>query len=225
MFSMKRIIVRPTSSGLWHVEGGGFGDLLRRTRECEEWATAADMRFEGVQRLLDAIPDEDVVLDWNDGGTRAAMELIYASAADHLAVGEVEMAAALWENLAAMDEDDHMSVNVLLALCYVELEDYDCLEEAMFDISTKTPEYHLLTLWSEYRRTGGIDRDALRTLRTRHKEWFAEFVADEHPVDEAYLADSRSERPSVRTEARELWFATAAVWERNADFLQTIKKA
>ena len=125
---MKKIIVRPTSSGLWHVEGGGFGDLLRRARESKDWATAADMRFEGVQRLLDAIPEEDVVLDWNDGGTRAAMELIYASAADHLAVGEVEMAAALWENLAAMDEEDHMSVNVLLALCYVELEDYDFLE-------------------------------------------------------------------------------------------------
>ena len=118
-----------------------------------------------------------------------------------------------------------MSVNVLLALCYVELEDYDCLEEAMFDISTKTPEYHLLTLWAEYHRTGGIDRDALRTLRTRHKEWFAEFVADEHPVDEAYLADSRSERPSARTEARELWFATAAVWERNKEFLVAISKA
>lgn len=222
---MKKIIVRPTSSGLWHVEGGGFGDLLRRARECEEWAAAADMRFEGVQRLLDAIPDEDVQLDWNDSATRAAMELIYASAADHLSIGEVEVAAALWENLAALDEEDHMSVNVLLAICYVELEDYDCLEEAMFDISTKAPEYHLLTLWSEYRRTGGVDRDALRTLRTRHKEWFAELTADEHPVDEEYLADSRSERPSARTEARELWFATASVWERNKEFLEIIRKA
>ena len=27
---MKKIIVLPTSSGLWRVEGGGFGDLLRR---------------------------------------------------------------------------------------------------------------------------------------------------------------------------------------------------
>ena len=50
---MARITINPTSSGLWHVEGGGFGDLLRRARECEEWATAADMRFEGVQRLHD----------------------------------------------------------------------------------------------------------------------------------------------------------------------------
>ena len=222
---MRKIVVRPTSSGLWHVEGGGFGDLLRRAAEKEEWADAADMRFEGVQRLLDAIPDEDVMLDWADGATRDAMELIYASAADHLSVGEVEMAAALWENLAAMDEEDHMSVNILLAICYIELEDYDCLEEAMFDISPKSPEYHLLNLWAEYRRTGGVDRDALRTLRTRHKEWFAEFVAAEHPADEEYLKDSRSERPSPRTEARELWFATSAVWEHNVEFLQTISKA
>lgn len=222
---MRKIVVRPTSSGLWHVEGGGFGDLLRRAAEKEKWADAADMRFEGVQRLLDAIPDEDVMLDWADGATRDAMELIYASAADHLSVGEVEMAAALWENLAAMDEEDHMSVNILLAICYIELEDYDCLEEAMFDISPKSPEYHLLNLWAEYRRTGGVDRDALRTLRTRHKEWFAEFVATEHPADEEYLKDSRSERPSPRTEARELWFATSAVWEHNVEFLQTISKA
>lgn len=222
---MRKIVVRPTSSGLWQIEGGAFGELLRRARECENWAEAADMRFEGVQRLLDAIPDEDVMLDWADGATRDAMELIYASAADHLSVGDVEMAAALWENLAAMDEEDHMSVNILLAICYIELEDYDCLEEAMFDISPKSPEYHLLNLWAEYRRTGGVDRDALRTLRTRHKEWFAEFVATEHPADEEYLKDSRSERPSPRTEARELWFATSAVWEHNGEFLQTISKA
>ena len=95
----------------------------------------------------------------------------------------------------------------------------------MFSISSKTPEYHLLTLWAEYRRTGGVERDALRTLRSRHKVWFEEFIADEHPVDEEYLADSRSDRPSPRTEARELFFATAPLWERNANFLKTIKKA
>ena len=54
---MRKIVVRPTSSGLWHVEGGGFCDLLRRAGENEKWADAADRRFEGVQRLLDAIPD------------------------------------------------------------------------------------------------------------------------------------------------------------------------
>ena len=38
------------------------------------------MRFEGVQRLFDAIGEEDVALDWNDSATRAAMELISENA-------------------------------------------------------------------------------------------------------------------------------------------------
>jgi hypothetical protein len=153
------------------------------------------------------------------------MELLYAAGADQFIVGEVETAVALWEILLAVDEEDHMSVSVPLAFGYVELEDFDCLEEMLFSISSKTPEYHLLTLWAEYRRTGGVDRDALRTLRSRHKVWLEEFLADEHPIDEEYLADSQSERPSQRTEARELFFATAPLWERNANFLKTIKKA
>lgn len=205
----------------------GLKDDLRRSREREKesWPAAADMRFEAVQRLVDALGEEEVHLDWDDAPTRSAMELLYAAGADQLLVGEVETAVALWETLLAVDEEDHLSVSVPLAFGYVELEDFDCWEEMMFSISSKSPEYHLLTLWAEYRRTGGVERDALRTLRSRHKVWFEEFIADEHPVDEEYLADSRAERPSPRTEARELFFATAPLWERNANFLKTIKKA
>lgn len=205
----------------------GLKDDLRRSREREKesWPAAADMRFEAVQRLVDALGEEEVHLDWDDAPTRSAMELLYAAGADQLLVGEVETAVALWETLLAVDEEDHLSVSVPLAFGYVELEDFDCWEEMMFSISSKSPEYHLLTLWAEYRRTGGVERDALRTLRSRHKVWFEEFIADEHPVDEEYLADSRAERPSQRTEARELFFATAPLWERNANFLKTIKKA
>lgn len=206
---MAKVTINPTSSGMWRVEG--LRDELRRSREREKesWAAAADMRFDAVQRLVDALGDEEVHLDWEDRTTRSAMELLYAAGADQLLVGEVETAVALWETLLAVDEEDHMSVSVPLAFGYVELEDFDCWEEMMFSISSKTPEYHLLTLWAEYRRTGGVERDALRTLRSRHKVWFEEFTSDEHPVDEEYLADSRSERPSPRTEARELFFATA----------------
>lgn len=205
----------------------GLRDDLRRSREREKesWPAAADMRFEAVQRLVDALGDEEVHLDWDDTPTRSAMELLYAAGSDQLLVGEVETAVALWETLLSVDEEDHLSVSVPLAFGYVELEDFDCWEEMMFSISSKSPEYHLLTLWAEYRRTGGVERDALRTLRSRHKVWFEEFIADEHPVDEEYLADSRAERPSPRTEARELFFATAPLWERNANFLKTIKKA
>ena len=222
---MKDIIITPTALGNFQIDSPNFGDLLRRSRQMSNWEQAAEMRFEPVQQLFDYIGDEEMQLDWEHANTRSAIETIYASATDYLNIGEVEMAAALWENLLAMDPEDHMSVNIPLAFCYVVLEDLDCLEGSMFDISPKSPEYHLLSLWAEYRRTGGVDRDALRTLRTRHKEWFAELTAAEHPADEAYLADSRSERPSPRTEARELWFATSSVWERNSDFLETISKA
>lgn len=222
---MARINVKPTSSGLWHIEGLGDGLRRSRDRERESWAAAADMRFEMVQRLMEALPEEDIHLDWEDRPTRAAMELLYAAGADQMVVAETETAVALWEMLLEMDDEDHMSVSVPLAFCYVELEDYDCLEEMLFNISSKSPEYHLLSLWAEFRRTGGVDRDALRVLRSRHKVWMEEFFADEHPIDEEYLADSRAERPSPRTEARELFFATASIWERNVKFLQTIKKA
>ena len=220
---MGKISVRPQQSGLWRIEG--LGNLLLRSQELEResWPQAAEMRFAATQQLMDAIGDEDVVLDWNDKATRAAMELIYAAAADQLIIGEVETATALWEVLRALDEEDHMSVSVILAFCYVELEDFECWEEIMFDISTKSPEYQLLTLWATYRRTKGVEIDALRTLRTRHKAWYEEFVAAEHIADEEYLKDCRSEHPTAKTEARELWFATETFWQRNSDFINLIK--
>ncbi len=222
---MRKITLHPTESGRWRVNG--LGDVVRRSREREQqsWAEAAQMRFDAVQALLDAVGEEELTLDWEDAQSREAMNLLYIAATDQLCTGEVEMAVALWESLAALDEEDRLSVSVPLAFCYVELEDYPCLEEVMFDLSPKMAEYHMLTLWSEFRRTGGIDRDALRTLRTRHKEWYDELVADEHPADEAYLEDCRRERPSARTEARELWFVTAPLWAMHPEFLQTIKKA
>ena len=70
-----------------------------------------------------------------------------------------------------------------------------------------------------------VERDALRELRTRHKVWWEEFTAEEHPTDEEFLADRQSERPSHKTEAREFWFATAPMWARNNDFIEAVSKA
>lgn len=226
---MSKIILRPISSDKWQIDGGGvFCEMLNRTQRAERagnWAKACELRFEGAQKLLDVVGDEPARLDWDDRESRAAMEMLYRSAADHLAINEVEMAAALWESLLEMDEEDHLEVVVPLAFAYVEIEDYDCLESAMFDISPKSAEYQLLLLWSEYRRSGGIDKDALRQLRTRHKAWYGEFIAEEHPADEAYMNDCRSEHPSQQTEAREFWFVTEPIWERNGDFIDVLRKA
>lgn len=226
---MEKLSIKPSASGLARIDGGEkFGSALRRSQALDREGRAEEacrMRFDAVQRLDDLLGDDPVALDWADGATRSCLELIYASAADHFAIGDAEMAAALWERLLELDEEDHTEAVVMLAFCYVELEDYDCLDDALFDISSKSPEYSLLALWREFRRTGGIDVDALRALRTRHRAWYDEFTAEEHPADEKYMAECRGERASASTEARELWFATAALWERHPDFIEALRRA
>lgn len=219
---------RPTSSGLWHVEGIDCNKVLRTSRNLERqgrWADACEERAATAQALLDAMGDDAVLLDWQDEGSRAALQLLYFSAADYLSVGEVETATALWESVVDFDEEDHLQATIMLAFCYVELGDFECLDSIISDISPKSPESALLTLWSAYRRQGGIDRDALRLLRTRHKAWYEEFVAEQHLADEEFLKDCRAEHPSPRTEAREFWFATEPLWRQNPDFVEAIIKA
>lgn len=224
---MEKFSVRPTASGLLRLSGGDFAGAQRRARACEREGRdqeACRIRFEAVQRLIDGL-DDDARLDWDDAEARAAMELLYASAADHLAVGDVEMAAAIWERLMDCDEEDRMEAVVMLAFCYPLMGEWECFDEAMFDIPMKSPEYSLLTLWCDFCRCGGIDRDALRTLRTRHKAWYAEFVAAEHPATEEFVAEIRGEHPSPQAEARELWFATAPLWANRPDFIEALRKA
>lgn len=222
---MQRIKIVPSASGEYQIAAPDFIGFKQSMLKIKDWAQVAEKRFEMVQQFLDSIEDEELPLDWEHSNTRAAIETIYASAIDSLSIGEVEIAAALWENLMSMDQEDHMSVSVPLAFCYVVLEDFDCFESVMFDISTKRPEYHLLTLWLEYFRSKGLDIDALRELRTRHKAWFAEFIANSHPVDDAYLADSRKDKPTPTTEARELWFVLESLMETYPEFIEMLRKA
>lgn len=224
---MEKFSVRPTASGLLRLDGGDFVRAQRQAMACERdgrGEEACRIRFEAVQRLIDGLED-DARLDWEDAEARAAMELLYASAADHLAVGDVEMAAAIWERLMDCDEEDRMEAVVMLAFCYPLMEEWECFDDALFDVPMKSPEYSLLTLWCDFCRCGGIDRDALRTLRTRHKAWYEEFVAEEHPATEEFVAEIRSEKPSPQAEARELWFATAPLWENRPEFIAALRKA
>lgn len=222
---MQRIKITPSASGEYQIAAPDFVGFKQSLLKINDWTQAAEKRFEMVQQLLDSMGDDDMPLDWEHSNTRAAIETIYASAIDSLSVGEIEIAAALWENLMGLDQEDHMNVSVPLAFCYVVLGDLDCLESVMFDISPKRAEYHLLMLWSEYFRTKGIAIDSLRELRTRHKAWYAEILADTHPIDDAYLADSRKEKPSPTTEARELWFVLEPLFASHLEFIEMLRKA
>lgn len=224
---MARVEIKPQGSGVMRVEGVDYARLLRQAEEKElkgQYAEACELRFDAVQKFLDQAGEEPLTLDWEDKNSRALIELFYRSASDHLQIGEVEMAVALWECVTDFDEEDHFEANVMLAFSYVSLEDWDCLESARFSISPKTPEYHLLTLWESYMRSGELEKGALQELCSRHREWWEEFVAEQHPVDEAYRADCRVEHPKKKTEAREFWFATEPLWETYVEFIEKIRK-
>ena len=81
------------------IEGGEkLTSLLRRSRAMEAEGNirgACELRLEGVEALLDAIGDEEARLNWDDKDSRAALELLYLSAADHLSIGEIETATTL----------------------------------------------------------------------------------------------------------------------------------
>ena len=146
---MAKIVIKPQVGGLNRIEGVNFQQVLQHSEELErkgQYASACEMRFDAVQQYMDIAGEESSFLDWEDRNSQALIELCYRSAVDHLQIGEVEMAVALWESVIDMDEEDHLEANVMLAFSYVAIEDWDCLESARFDISPKMPEYHLLQL-------------------------------------------------------------------------------
>ena len=96
---MTRIKTIPLASGEHQIIAPDFIAFKQSLSKIESWPQAAEKRFAKVQQLMEYTGDDDFPLDWEHNNTRAAIEVIYASAIDSLNVGEVEMAAALWENI------------------------------------------------------------------------------------------------------------------------------
>ena len=80
-----------------------FAAILARSRTCERQGDveqACNLRYEGVKKLMDLIPDEDEVqLDWEEEENQSVLELLKRSAIDHFLVGDFEMAAGMMEML------------------------------------------------------------------------------------------------------------------------------
>lgn len=230
---MQRATLKPTPDQTFEIVGGGadydFARILETSRSAErahDVERACNLRYHAFGRIAELLPDdEETVLEWNHRNTRAAIELVHASAVDHFLIDDFEMSAAMLELLLDADPEDHMESVILLALDYVALEDYDSLDGIMNDISDKYAVRSLLLLWSSYRRTGEIPAGEATGFRKRFPLCFAEFTADEHPADEAYLADIESEHPSPKAQARELWLQTENLWRRWPDFIQRLRES
>lgn len=204
-----------------------FTSALSRSRKAEQegrYEEACEIRFEAMQALVELLPeDEPIELDWEDRYTRDAILSTYYSAVDHFLIGDWEMAAAGFEMVLDVDGDDHLEATTLLAFTYVALGEWECFDDILPDISDKSPERSLLVLWSDFVRTGSLNHKELATFGRYHSAYLNEWRAEQHPADEAYLADIDSDRPSKGAQARELWLQTEHLWATQSGFIEALK--
>lgn len=229
---MQKASLNPTPDQTFEVIGEGpydFSKLLARSREMQtagDVEGACNSRFQAFQRLAELIPeDEEIVLEWNHRNSRAALEVIHASAIDHFLINDFEMSAALLEMLLELDPEDHLEGSELLAFDYLAMDEQELFDEVINDVSDNDAARVLLLLWAGYRRDGRLPAGELKRLREHFAPCFAEFTAAEHPADEAYLRDIESERPTPAAQARELWLRTENLWTLWPGFIEALKAA
>lgn len=229
---MQKAFLNPTPDQTFEVVGDGpynFARVLAHSRTLEaagDVEGACNERYEAFQRLAELIPDgEEVNLEWNHRNSRAALELILASAVDHFLIRDFELSAALLELLLELDPEDHLEGSELLAYDYLALDEQELFDEVVNDVSDKSASRGILLLWSAFRRDGKLPEGELKRFRTHFAPYFTEFTADEHPADERYLNDIAGERPTPAAQARELWLQTEHLWELWPGFIEALRAA
>lgn len=176
---MQKAMLNPTPDQTFEVIGEGpydFSRVLRHSRELQQAGRveeACNERFQAFQRLAELIPEqEEVILEWNHRNSRAALELIEASAIDHFLINDFEMSAALLEMLLELDPEDHLEGSELLAFDYLAMDEQELFDEVINDISDKCASRELLLLWSAYRRDGRLPQGELQRFCTRFAPLF-----------------------------------------------------
>lgn len=229
---MPKVSLNPTPDQTFELVGEGpydFVRVLRHSRELQASGNiegACNERYQAFQRLADLLPDdEEINLEWNHRNSRAALELIRASAIDHFLINDFELSAALLELLLELDPEDHLEASEQLAFDYLAMDEQELFDEVINEVSDKSPGREVLLLWAAYRRDGSLPEGELQRFRTRFAPYFAEFTADEHPADGDYLRDIESERPSHGAQARELWLQTENLWSLWPGFIEALRAA
>ena len=177
---MQKAYLEPTPDQTFEVVGEGpcnFVKVLARSREMQaagDIEGACNERFQAFQRLAELIPeDEEINLEWNHRNSRAALELIFASAIDHFLINDFEMSAALLEMLLELDPEDHLEGSELLAFDYLAMDEQELFDEVINDVSDKHPGREVLLLWSAFRRDGRLPEGELQRFRTHFAPFFA----------------------------------------------------
>jgi hypothetical protein len=128
------------------------------------------------------------------------------------------------EMLLDCDPEDHFEGVNLLALCYIATEEWDAFDDLAIDLTEKSAEAVVARLWASLRQEGVLDKSLVSLLKSRHKAFYAELIASEHPDDEAFRKDITSERPSQTAEAREWWLLTEPLWREFPELIEALRK-
>lgn len=223
---MGKITLKPTENQNFILLGGVFSSTLEHALRLEsegDFEGACNTRYKAFQKIVDVLPEEEAFeLDFSHTNTRAAIEIIYGSAVDNFLTGDAELAAAQLELLLECDSEDHIEATPQLALCYIALEEWECLEDIVVDLGEKSAFKPLIEALAEYIRKGGISTEKLSVLR-RHRHLYDELCAEEHPADEKYLRDISSERPTQQALAREIYLRCEPLFLKYEGFLAAIK--
>lgn len=226
-----RPIFNPTSEQCFELEGQGEYNFIKHKEVIDRlvsegrYEEACERRYEAFQTLADALPeDEAMPLRWEHSNSRAAMAILYGSAVDHFRIGDLEMTMAQLELLLECDPEDHFEGVNLLALCYIATEEWDAFDDLLIDLTDKSSEAVVARLWASFERTGVLDKELLKFLRSRHKHFYEELISEEHPDDERFRRDISSERPSQSAEAREWWLLTEPLWREFPEFIEELRK-
>ena len=218
---MAKITLKPTENQNFILLGGEFAKVLDNAHKQEaegNFEAACNTRYQAFQQIVDVLPEDDVAeLDFSHPNTRAAIEIIYGSAVDNFLAGDVELSAAQLELLLECDSEDHIEATPQLALCYIALEEWECLEEIVPDLGEKSAFKPLVEALAEYARTGSVSAEIKAALR-RHRHLCEELSRDDHPADEAYLKDISSERPTQQALAREIYLRCEPLLLKYEDF-------
>lgn len=213
----------PESEG----EGIDFADAIERAYRCEEqgdYRQACTIRYDAFRQLVDLIPDNETVeLEWNERESCAALTVGYLSAIDHFLVGDFEMSAAQLEMLLELDPEDHLEASTLLAYDYCAMQEWESFDEVIFDLNDKSVDKIVLIMWSEWLRNGSVPEGELMRFRTHFAPYYAEFIADSHPVNKAYLRDVANEHPTRGALAREFWLQKEHLWALYPQFIEALK--
>ena len=200
---MKKISLKPCEGNRFQFIGMDFTKFLdenfakQRAGKLEE---AMDDRCNIATQLADCLLEDcSLELDSSDPNSRSAAEIMYISALDLYMNESWVLSAALLETIQEIDGEYYYNLPAILALCYILVEDEDCLDSIISDIEAKGAMNLFALAAIDFTKDGTISKDIAKELKKIPE--FIECLNGDNKLWENYTEDSKYEAENVLTAA------------------------